>query len=372
MGGSEMRGGLVYVKRDISNEEAPRTFDPAAANPLHAWIKWWAMAIKTSADQPLPSCPLSIKKTSVSRSDLSSARFLLLHHINNAGYLPVSRWKEIIKASSISLGFAWESLEGHNYTGKNGSWLEGGLDSSNMWKSGWVEWVTATMSFLKNAAVLRDTLPTNTVVEPWSDDATGKWAYGHVLNNWQANSRTNMPHANRWAELVVSIDQVLQANPSHLGLPLHWRVAARQVKCCIEQYHPDHIVALDDMGDLPPIHSVARLSHGRRVTGWMGQPEWIIASFIRSTIISRTWSDEDWQLTMKCMEKYLGRRGTQDSLLLAPFYAEIKDVVEKLFPSNPKIDVQPAVEHLAHIESWWISVTTAHVRPPASIKARRL
>ena len=219
------RGGMVYVKRDLSHEEAPRTFEKEQSSIYSPWLKWAAAAL-AEPDAALPALPPPPK--GVSPKVLAAARRAFLNTLHQVGAVKVARHDEVIKALAPALGWPWEGVEGSRYASAPAdSWLLAGKENGFAPQSGWLEWAAASVQLMRDPAIARAFLPVKTVVEPWqAGSAGGNWCY-EILDQWwkcggsMAPTKAMKSMSARWEHLVATIDERLHCNPSPHGLPLH-------------------------------------------------------------------------------------------------------------------------------------------------------
>ena len=331
------RGGMVYVKRDMSNHDEPLTFAKEAKNPLMPWCQWAVEAMRAPADQPLSAPPSGPRPKGISAHHRAEVRNLFLGALSQAGQRPVAWWNALAAGYEPFLGSPFEGINGDPYASVFDSWLQAGMKSSDKAESGWIEWATATVGSLADRKVFSLVFPCKTIIEPW-EETPGQWMYSGVLDNWWSSAfapaipssagkhapKVNLPRVadwtrsqfDRWTGLVQAIDGKMRSFSSDLGLPWHWMVAARQCQACLPLTPR---VALEDMGKLPPIHSHVSFLKPAPITGWMGVAEWAMARFCRRLQGARAWDEAEWERTVKIVENDIHQRTPDTVRLLSPF-----------------------------------------------------
>lgn len=352
------RGGLVYVKKDLSHEEAPRTFEKEQGSALSPWIKWAKAAL---SNVPLPDAPKDIPK-GVSRNVRAAARHAFLGLLQTCGRLPVDRHVQVIQALAPALGWPWEGADGSvHLAAPKASWLaqkEGAVDLSE--KSGWIEWATASVMLMKDPAVARFFLPMATIVQPWDNKDESAWCYGLLEQRWKCGSTFSPSLGHRQAALrldalLAAIDDRLHYNPSPLGLPLHWQVAVRQLEKCLllPIQNP-----LDPLESLPPVHTHVRIG-GKEHSLWMGVSEWSLLRFGNMVHASRDWPMDAWLHFKGVIERDMASRDPSTLSLLLPFREHLLAGVEK-FQIKDKATGRVSVDHhrinrcKSEVDAWWL------------------
>jgi hypothetical protein len=353
------RGGMVYVKRDISNEEAPRTFAGEQVSALKPWIEW----VSAHLSDLSPALP-SGKPPAASAKHQASARASFAHLLHKAGEKDVGTWIQIIEGCAPALGFPWEGANGSRYPESRKSWLLAGFDNATA-GSGWIEWACASVRLLaKNKQAAEVVLPTRSIVEPWDDQARGLWAYD-VLNHWVDASLHQSSRAStfeRWTRLVHEIDARVNSLPSPLGLPSHWQMAARQAQACLMR-EPN--VVLNDMGPIIPIHSEVKLASGKSLQVWAGTSEWLVSRFSRQLLNFKAWDAERWRIVKGLIELDFAARTPDSNRLIAPFVEDLKRSIASLTPDPKKNapSVNSSPENLqAEVEAWCLGMATPQAK----------
>lgn len=345
------RGGLVYVKRDMSNEEAPSTFSSETENPLLDWVDWAGRYL--GAPESIDALPANAPNCNAKQ--VAAARALFLGIVDAAGEKAISDWDLVVGKLLPALGSPWHGVDGSRYPQAQESWLLSGMGRAHPKGSGWVEWATASLKLLRNDRDAANTvLPCNTVIDPWQEDLRGRWAY-RVLDQWLSSSDDVRP---RWTGLVHMIDALVEAQDSRLGLPSHWRIAARQAEASLVNEEGPR---LSDIGDLPPIHGAMKLaSRTAPLVAWAGVAEWAISRFSRNTKRMRNWDQRSWERVSRLAKEDLLRRDPGSHKLMLPIVEDLK--------ASARIAVGPGAEAplLAEIEAWLLNIGA----PEVSRKAR--
>lgn len=372
------RGGLVYVKRDLSHEDAPRTFDREQGSALTPWIKWSKLAL-SSADTPLPEAPQIIPK-GVPRNVRAAARHAFLGHLHTCGQLPVERHVQIIKTLAPALGWPWEGVDGSvHMASPSESWLASKEDVDISQKNGWLEWATASVMLMKDPLVARSFLPMSTIVQPWNEkEEKAQWCYGLLEKRWKNGSEVSPSIAQRQAAgrldaLLAAIDDRLHYNPSPLGLPLHWQVAVRQLEKCVFAHAGKRLDPLENMDSLPPIHTHTRVA-GTMRSLWMGVSEWALLRFANMVHASKDWPEDAWGHFKGVIERDMDTRDISSISLLLPFREHLLAGVEKFVltdkttgmrsPDRRRID-----RCKAEVDGWWLECLAS--KPSQSMPSSR-
>lgn len=373
--------GLVYVKRDMSNEEAPKTFPKEKGNALSEWTKWAHAALHLPDDQPLPPPPASTPKGLPTKIKCS-ARNAFLASLNTCGRHGLPRHMEVISTLAPALGWPWEGADGSAYPAPVNSWLRAGMEQMENHTSGWIEWAAASMCLLSDKRAAVAFLPQKTVVEPWGDNEWGDWAYAALDAWWQSSalrfsarkhlSALDQAAFQRMTVLVREIDHRLHANPSPTGLPLHWQVAARQAQCCLLVPPAAELV---DLGPLPPIHS--EITIGPKSTrAWMGAAEWALARFTRQVNELRRWPEDRWDNVRRVMEDDIRLRGEASMSLMGPFKEGLDKAIDRIqcvsSAGRKERDERAIAACRVEVEAWWIDMATPQVSTSTPSRSRRL
>lgn len=353
------RGGMVYVKRDVSNEEAPRTFSTEEGSVLAPWIQW-AKAKLLNQDLPPPVS----KAPSATTKQIAAARSLFGSVLTSAGKREVSDWIQIIEGCSPALGMPWEGASGTRYPEAKQSWLLAGFEDA-IPSSGWLEWACASIRLLaKNTSAAEVLLPSRSIIDPWDPSARGVWAYT-VLNKWVDSSFLGASQSatfERWTQLVHEIDARTASLPSPLGLPFHWQIAARQAQACLMR-KPE--VVLFDLGPLPPVHSEIKMAVGKPVQAWAGTSEWLMSRFSRQVLASKRWDAVRWDQVRGVMESDLSSRTPDSHRLLLPFVQDLRASIGSVLVEGLKAN-DPAHGLLrdglkTEVDAWCLTMSTPRV-----------
>lgn len=374
--------GLVYVKVDMSHEEAPLSFPAEDKGPLAPWVKWADSALALDDDAPLPAIPPVVPK-SVPVKVRRAARNAFLVSLNTCGQHSLARHMEIIEALSPALGWPWHNMDGSLYTSPTDSWLKAGMQQSDSVLSGCIEWAAASMCLLSDKTQAAAFLPRKTVVEAWEDGVGGDWAYRVIESWWNASALCLEPRKglagrdrktfDRWTVLVREIDQRLHATPSPIGLPLHWQIAARQAQACLLVPASSR---LEDMGPLPPIHSEVVIG-AQPLRVWMGVAEWAMAHFISRVSELHRWPQDRWEMVRGIMNEDIHSRGEKTASLMAPFMVALDKSINGIKHINSNTGRQERDDRTieacrVEMQAWWIGVGTPQVASASPARSRRL
>lgn len=371
-------GGLVYVKRDVSSEEAPRTFDKERSNPLTPWIDFAIQAIESGEVDPTqaPAAP-----PAVDHRRMSSARNAILEAVQGSENFDVAFWADFIRCVRPALGSPWMGIDGSSYAEDKKSWL---LSGKILGSAGWNAWAIAALDSLRDspsdAAIV---LPSRTVVEAWDGPSRGQWCYD-LLEEWERASRIqagtvivtpvskkrspalpkaykrNVAPFDQVSRIVEAIDRAVSSLDLPMGLPSHWRVAARQARACL---HRPGGLDLDPV-EMVPIHREVELAPPRSTTVWVGISEWLMYRYAKQMGTKKLDLDR-WYAVCRLVKEDMETRDAQGRRLLAPFV----DFVDRKIQ---KIDDAAIAPFRARLVGLALNEGTAKVSGDAPRRTRRL
>lgn len=372
--------GLVYVKKAVVHDE-PFTFDPETTNPLEGAWRWAHVCFQCKPSDPLPQFPtLSVGLNKITYQQRSEARSRFLSQLNVAKHLSIEQWDDIVELLSHSLGEPWEDIKGFRMTPslEGQSWLAGCFENifTSVLQQGSLAWTLASVRRLNDPDIIKTLLPLSSALEPWQENKRTQWTYD-LLDAWWKNQISHLRYKNQnvspvqdpYASLIVAIDQKLEGLPQPMGLPFHWRLAARQAQSCIEPYNPNFISAMKDLDVLQPIHSCYNLSPQDPKSPkafWMGKSEWQLARFSE---VSRNlgWQPQIWDQVAEYIEKDIHQRGKEMNAFLDPFHQiAIQSIKKGCFTEDDKkrkvFNEVLFKQAQAALDRWWIRIQTPQVQ----------